>query len=56
MIDPDVEKKLAVRFKITVRPTLFLHDRVVVLSLPRMRGGAVYLDEIGKIFAQEQTA
>ena len=57
VIDPDVEKRLAVRFKIGVRPTLlFLRDGAVVLSLPRMRDWAVYLDEIGKILNLEQAA
>ena len=57
VIDPDVEKRLAVRFKIGVRPTLLLlRDGAVVLSLPRMRDWAVYLDEIGKILNLEQAA
>ena len=57
VIDPDVEKRLAVRFKIGVRPTLLLlRDGAVVLSLPRMRDWAVYLDEIGKILTLEQAA
>ncbi|MDR3504730.1 MAG: hydrogenase [Acidocella sp.] len=57
IIDPDVEKKLAVRFKISVRPTLlFLRDGAVVLSLPRMRDWAVYIEEISKILSPEQAA
>jgi hydrogenase-1 operon protein HyaE len=57
VIDPDVEKKLAVRFKVSVRPTLlFLRDGAVVLSLPRMRDWAVYIEEINKILSPEQAA
>ena len=57
VIDPDAEKKLAVRFKISVRPTLlFLRDGTVVLSLPRMRDWSVYIEEISKILSPEQAA
>lgn len=57
VIDPDVEKKLAVRFKVSVRPTLlFLRDGAVVLSLPRMRDWAEYIQELNKIMTPEQTA
>ena len=57
VIDPDAEKKLAVRFKISVRPTLlFLRDGTAVLSLPRMRDWSVYMGEISKILSPEQAA
>jgi hydrogenase-1 operon protein HyaE len=55
VIDPDAERKLALRFKISVRPTLlFLRDGALVLSLPRLRDWAVYLAEIAKIITPEQ--
>jgi hydrogenase-1 operon protein HyaE len=57
VIDPDTEKKLAVRFKISVRPTLlFLRDGAVVLSLPRIRDWSVYSEEVSKILSPERTA
>jgi hydrogenase-1 operon protein HyaE len=57
VINPDAEKKLAVRFKISVRPTLvFLRDGAVVLSLPRMRDWVVYIEEINKLMTPEQAA
>ncbi len=50
VIDPDAERKLAVRFKITVRPTLvFVKQGEVVLSLPRMRDWAAYVREIAPL-------
>ena len=50
VIDPDAERKLAVRFKITVRPTLvFVKGGEVVLSLPRMRDWAEYVREIAPL-------
>jgi hydrogenase-1 operon protein HyaE len=50
VIDPDKERKLAVRFKITVRPTLlFVKNGEVVLSLPRMRDWAEYVREIASL-------
>lgn len=57
VIDPDAEKKLAVRLKISIRPTLlFLRDGTAVLSLPRMRDWSVYMEEISKILSPEQAA
>ncbi|MGE4483196.1 hydrogenase [Acidocella sp.] len=54
VVDPDQERELAVRFKVTVRPTLvFLRDGTVLGSLPRMRDWAVYLDGIAALLATE---
>ncbi|MDD2704605.1 MAG: hydrogenase [Acidocella sp.] len=54
VIDPDAERKLAVRFKISVRPTLvFLRRGEVIASLPRMRDWGVYLDEIAAILTEQ---
>ncbi|WP_298282163.1 hydrogenase [Acidocella sp.] len=50
VIDPDAERKLAARFKITVRPTLvFVKGGEVVLALPRMRDWAEYVREIAPL-------
>ncbi len=52
VIDPDTARPLAVKYRITIRPTLvFLRNGVILGTLPRMRDWAVYLDEISKLLA-----
>jgi hydrogenase-1 operon protein HyaE len=50
VIDPDADRKLAVRFKVSVRPTLtFLREGAIIGTLPRMQDWAIYLDSITAI-------
>ena len=56
VIDPDTARPAAVKYRITIRPTLvFLRDGVILGALPRMRDWAVYLDEISKLLAPSAT-
>ncbi|MDD2876912.1 MAG: hydrogenase [Acidiphilium sp.] len=52
VIDPDADRASAIRFGVTIRPTLvFLHGGTVLGAVPRMKDWAVYLSEIATIFA-----
>lgn len=56
VIDPDANRPVAARYKVTVRPTLvFLRDGAILGMLPRMRDWAVYLDVIGALLAQDSS-
>ncbi len=47
IIDPDRDAPAAVRFGVTIRPTLvFVYDGAVVSSLPRMRDWSEYVEKI----------
>lgn len=53
VVDPDSERKLAVRYKVSLRPTLtLLRDGHELLSLGRLRDWAVYIDEIAKALGE----
>jgi hydrogenase-1 operon protein HyaE len=52
VIDPDADRPVAARYKVTIRPTLvFVRDGVILGALPRMRDWAVYLDEVSRLLA-----
>jgi hydrogenase-1 operon protein HyaE len=52
VIDPDRDRASAVRFAVTIRPTLvFLHNGRVLGAVARMRDWAFYQAEIATIFA-----
>ncbi len=56
VVDPDGEKRVALRYRVGARPTLlFLREGQVALNLPRLRDWAVYLTEIGRLLATEVT-
>lgn len=53
MIDPDADKAAAIRFRVTVRPTLVLvRDGTTIGSIPRMRNWSEYLDTLGALLDQ----
>jgi hydrogenase-1 operon protein HyaE len=57
VIDPDAERDLARKYRISIRPTLvFLRNGAELGTLPRLRDWALYLDEISRLLARPETA
>ena len=50
VVDPDAQKKTAMRYRVAARPTLlFLRDGAVLTSLGRLQDWRVYLEEVAAV-------